>query len=137
VARAFRLLKEALPDIRGVVAFCDPVARVDEEGVVTKPSHSGVVYQALNGDYRGNTAPRTHLVARDGWVVSPRALSKLRNEEVGAGYALRQLQQHGAPPRVALETGAAYIARLRADGYLREQRHPGCLGFVFKPRKWR
>jgi len=136
VARAFKLLKRALPELKGVVAFCDPVARVDTAGRVRKPVHSGVIYHALNGVYRGTTSARTHLVAQDGWVASPRALSKIRNGETGAAYALRQLEQHGAPRRRMHEDGAAYITRLRSEAYLRSERHPGCLGFVFKPRQW-
>ena len=80
MSRAFRLLREALPAIRGVVAFCDPVPRIDAQGRLTKPGHTGVTYRALSAAYRGMTSPRTHLATPDGWIASPRALSKIQSK---------------------------------------------------------
>lgn len=131
-ARSFRLLRQALPDIRGVVAFCDPVARVDVYGQLTKPGHTGVIYRALSAAYKGTTSPRTHLLTPDGWIVSPRALSKIRNDERGAAYALRQLEAHGRALRRRFEQGSDYIERLKREGVLRPLRHGGNLSFTWQ-----
>lgn len=132
MARAFRLLREALPAIRGVVAFCDPVPRLDAAGRLTKPGHTGVTYRALSASYRGMTSPRTHLATPDGWIASPRALSKIRGEERGAAYALRQLEEHGGVLRRQFEPGTDYIERLKREGVLRPLRHSGNLSFTWQ-----
>lgn len=88
IAAANRLLREHTP-IRAVVSFSDPVERVDERGVVIKPGHVGTIYQAVNARMVGRSASRTLTMTRSGLVVSDRALSKLRNDEVGAAYAYK------------------------------------------------
>lgn len=124
-ARAFRLLRAALPEVSGVVSYSDPMERRTETGEIVKPGHIGVVYQALNASYCGRSKARTLMVSRDGRVVSPRSLSKLRNDERGAAYAYQQLRAMGAPARQPLEEGPAYIARALAEGGFRRARHPG------------
>lgn len=121
VARAFRLLR----GIEGVLSYSDPVERVDAAGNVVKRGHVGTVYQALNANYRGRTSARQMILSRDGREIQLRTLSKLRNDESGAGYAYNQLRALGAPDRKPFEGGAEYIARALADGGFRKQRHPG------------
>jgi hypothetical protein len=48
LARMRRLLRAALPDVRGVVAYCDPIERRDEAGAVVKRGHVGTIYKASN-----------------------------------------------------------------------------------------
>lgn len=122
VARAFRLLREHLA-VRGVVSYSDPVMRTDSAGNVVKPGHVGTVYQALNAVYRGRATARTMRLSSDGRIVSPRALSKIRNEERGDGYAYEQLLDMGAPERRPFESGADYVRRATAE--FRTVRHPG------------
>jgi hypothetical protein len=122
VARAFRLVRQAI-GVQAVLSYSDPVPRISLAGAVVKPGHVGTVYQALNAAYRGRSSARTMLLAADGRAVSHRALSKLRADDRGAGYAYAQLRELGAPARNPLESGAAYVARAIAG--FRTQRHPG------------
>lgn len=128
LARAFRLVRRALP-IRGIVSFCDPVARFDSHGRQVKRSHHGVIYRRHNAAVAGRTLPRTLLLMPNGLCASDRALSKIRNEEVGVDYAMRQLLAAGAPRRFLGESGSEWIARLREEGFFRPMRHPGNLAF--------
>lgn len=125
VARAFRLLKGKLGEIDGILSYCDPVERVNAAGERVKPGHVGTVYQALNAQYLGLARSRTEILSRDGRVFSQRALSKLRNEEVGARYAYEQLRELGAPERQPFEDGKAYAERALREGGFRKVRHPG------------
>jgi hypothetical protein len=125
VARAFKLLKERLPLIDGVLSYSDPVERVDAAGNVVKRGHIGTVYQALNAAYLGRARSRTMILSNDGRVFSARALSKLRNEESGAGYAYEQLRALGAPNRRPFEDPKTYADRALTEGGFRKVRHPG------------
>lgn len=125
VARAFRLLRKALPSVRGVVSYSDPVARYTSEGELVKPGHAGIIYRALNGDYQGRSSARTLILANDGRVVSERSLSKIRLGESGEDYAMRQLVDMGAPPRGLRESGRDYVTRALQEGGFRKARHPG------------
>lgn len=129
LGRAFRLLRERLPEVRGVLSYCDPVERRDAEGRITKRGHVGVVYRAHNGTFVGRSAARTLILAADGRGVSERALSKIRRDEQGAAYAMRQLRDLGAPPRHMGENGAVYVERALREGGFRRSRHPGNLAF--------
>lgn len=134
LGKAFRLLGEHLPAVRGVVSFCDPVARSDNDGNQVKPGHVGIIYRAVNATARGRSKARTLLLAPDGSVISERAVSKLRNGESGADYVERSLRAKGAAARGMLETGTAYLTRLRDEGFFRTLRHPGNLAFSWALR---
>lgn len=125
LARAFRVLRTELPTADAVVSYADPVRRVDLEGRVVMPGHVGTIYQAHNARYLGRSRAETLHLGPDGRVISRRALSKIRLDERGAGYAYRQLLALGAPPRLPFEGGASYIARALASGPFRRVRHPG------------
>lgn len=124
VARAFRAARAVL-QVDGVLSYSDPVERVSEAGVVVKPGHIGTVYQALNAVYLGRARGGTMILSRDGRIVSRRALSKLRNEESGAGYAYEQLRRLGAPERQPFEDPKAYAERALHQGGFRKVKHPG------------
>lgn len=125
VARAFRAIAGVLPQVVGILSYSDPVERLNAAGEVVKRGHIGTVYQALNACYLGRARGGTMILARDGRIVSRRALSKLRNDEVGAGYAYEQLRAMGAPERRAFEGGKEYAERALREGGFRAQRHPG------------
>jgi hypothetical protein len=125
LARAFRFLRQGLPDVRGVLSYSDPVARYNESGELFKRGHAGVIYQAMNGCYRGRSSKRTLILGRDGRVLSERSLSKLRNGERGEEYAYRDLLALGAPERRLLEGAKEYVARALRDGPFRRIKHPG------------
>lgn len=125
VARAFRLLRDRLVDVDGVLSYSDPVERRNAAGELVKRGHIGTVYQALNAAYLGRARPRVHIISPDGRVFSQRALSKLRNDEVGARYAYEQLRAMGAPARRPLESGRDYAQRALLEGGFTTQKHPG------------
>lgn len=111
VSRCLRILRAELPTVRVVLSYSDPVRRVRDDGVVVLPGHVGIVYQALSARYVGRARARWMHVSGDGRVVSPRAVSKIRNGERGADYAYRQLRGMGAPAMLPGEEPHAYVAR--------------------------
>ena len=135
LSRALKQLWRDLPEMKGVVSFCDPLERRDDAGQIVKFMHRGTVYKATNALFKGTTLPRRLVMSRCGRVVSERALQKLRNDEQGAAYAYRQLVALGAPPYRAGEGNAGYLTRALAEGGFRRIQHPGNLGFVFARRK--
>jgi hypothetical protein len=131
VARAHRLLRATFPQLKGVVAYCDPLERRDESGQLVKRSHTGVVYRALGCLLRGTSSPRTLWLTPDGQVASERALSKLRAGDQGREYAEQMLRERGAPRRGLNETPVSWLERLKAESFLRPMRHPGNLRFAW------
>jgi hypothetical protein len=129
LARAFKVLREALPAIRGVISYCDPEPRYSKTGELVKKGHVGTIYRAHNATPRGRSKPRTLLLAPDGSVANERALSKLRNGESGADYVEVMLRSMGAEARRLSESGADYVRRLIDTGFLRRKKHPGNLAF--------
>jgi hypothetical protein len=131
LARAFDLLRVAKPGVKAVLSYSDPVPRKTLAGDVVTPGHVGTIYQAHNATHVGRSASRTQLLDAAGRVISPRMLSKLRNDEQGAAYAYQSLRDRGAPPRLALESGRDYVARVSAAGSFRKERHPGNLAYAW------
>jgi hypothetical protein len=131
MARAFRLLAHALPEVKAVLSFSDPVQRATSTGTLVTPGHVGVVYQALGARHVGRSGARTLIIDPAGRVVSERALTKLRNEDRGARYAYAQLLQAGAPRRRPNEPGHAYVTRALTQGPFRRLRHPGSLAYLW------
>jgi len=125
LARAFRLLKQAKPDMRAVLSYSDPVRRASADGHIVLPGHVGTIYQASNARYMGRSSARTLVLRPDGQNINGRAMSKIRRDERGASYAYEQLLKAGAPRRNPLETGKAYVKRALAEGPFRRVRHPG------------
>lgn len=113
------------------MAYCDPVERRDERGELVKRGHIGTIYKASNATYQGRSSARTLWMAPSGATFADRMLSKLRNGESGERYAYERLAEHDAPRQWAGETGAAYLKRLQAEGWLRPLRHPGNFVFTF------
>lgn len=128
-ARALRLAARHLAGLQVVLSYCDPVARMALDGTVTAPGHLGTIYRAGNAQALGRASPRTLKLLPDGRVASERALSKIRVEDQGAAYATQLLVDAGAPARLPMEAGAAYLQRIDAAGFFRRVRHPG--NFVF------
>jgi hypothetical protein len=120
-----RQLQLALPAVRGVVAYSDPVERRDELGHLVKRGHVGTIYRATNASYRGLSSRRTLWLSPSGHSLAERALSKVRLGETGEAYVMARLEVLGAPRRTLRESGADYIHRLKACGWLKPLRHPG------------
>jgi hypothetical protein len=117
--------------VRGLVSFSDPVARRDATGRVVFPGHIGIVYQAASSIYAGRGTPRAILMLPDGRVLNERALSKLRNLEVGHEYVEQLLRQFGAPPRRGA-TPSEWIPGALAAAGVRRLRHPGNHRYLFR-----
>ncbi len=84
------------------------------------------MYQATSFLYLDRTRPRTLLVSpTDGRVFSERTLTKLRADDKGREYALRQLRDLGAPPIAPGEASDAYVRRVLDSQALRPMHHPG------------
>lgn len=130
LARARRLLRQALPQVRAILSYSDPVPRRRADGSLLKPGHVGTIYQASNALYLGRAASRTLYLDHQGRAISGRALSKIRNLERGHQYAQRQLQAAGAPPRLAGESAASWVKR--SLNHLRKLRHPGNHIYVWR-----
>ena len=125
LGKCFRFLRELKPGLRTVIAYADPIARRNRSGQLVKPGHVGIIYQAFNGRFLGQSRARTLLLDPDGQVISERALSKLRRDECGRDYVLDSLVRSGAPtPRLG-ESGEAYVNRVLAGDWLRPRRHSG------------
>jgi hypothetical protein len=132
LARAMRLLSTALPDLRAVLSYSDPIPRHALDGTVVLPGHVGIVYQALSALYMGKSSARTIFLRPDGrTLLSERALCKLRADDSGADYAYAQLLAAGAPPRQQAEAGAAYVQRALREGPFRRFRHSGCHAYLW------
>lgn len=123
LSRAFKLLKAAKPELRAVLSYSDPVPRRTDEGITVMPGHVGTIYQAHNGVYAGRSSARTLLLDRHGRVLSPRTLSKIRQQERGLDYALAQLDAATGCTRRRHEPLSDYLTR--ATAHLRRVRHPG------------
>lgn len=131
LARAMQLVRQELPEVRAVLSCSDPVKRAGEDGRIILPGHVGTIYQALNARHVGRTGRATLYTTPTGQVVSKRALSKIAGDESGADYAARQLLAFGAPARLPGESGQAWIARLKATGWIGRFRHPGNLVYLW------
>ena len=131
LSRMKKLLCKALPEVRGVIAYCDPLERRDADGNLVKRGHVGTVYRATNSAFRGRSSARTLWLAPSGECLADRMLSKIRLEEVGQGYAMEKLRTLGAPAANFAERGVDYVTRLKSCGWLKPMRHPGNLAFTW------
>jgi hypothetical protein len=125
VARTFELLRGRL---RGVVSFSDDMPRTTADGSVVFAGHLGIVYQALNAQYRGRATARTLRLLPDGRVLSPRSLQKIRQQERGWQPVVARLQAQGAGP---LDVEPAEWLRRELPRVTRPLRHPGNHRYVW------
>lgn len=123
LARAFRALRQELPEVRAVLSYSDPVAREDAQGRRVMPGHVGTIYHALGATYLGRASARTLHLDPAGRVVSPRAISKVLSQERGHDYARQLLLQAGAPPQQEGQELRQWVKL--ALGQLRPLHHPG------------
>jgi hypothetical protein len=131
LARAFRVLEQELPDVRAVLSYSDPMPRRRGDGSLVTPGHVGTIYQAHNGRHLGRARAEALVLDRDARTVSRRGLSKLRNDERGAGAVYRRLVEAGAPARNPGETAGSYVDRALREGPFRKVKHPGNLVYVW------
>lgn len=128
LSRAFKMVRREL-GVRFILSYSDPVARFDLQGRIIKPPHYGQIYQALNASYFGRASRSTLLMLPNGRSFSPRALSKIRNDERGKAYAVSQLVEAGAPEPLLNESGADYVTRV--SFIFRKIKHPGNLAYCW------
>lgn len=96
-------------------------------GSLSKPAHFGTCYRASNATYLGRSGARLLHIAPDGSVVSPRAVSKIRNDETGRDYAERMLVNTGDAARAPFEDPRAWLSRVMPT--LQRCAHPGNLAY--------
>jgi hypothetical protein len=126
LARCFEHL--AARDVRGIVAFSDPVARTVGNRVIM-PGHAGIIYQASNAVYTGHGTARPVIILPDGTSLPERAISKVRRAEVGYAAVERRLIALGAPARDGSDPGAWVRQALASIGAMTID-HPGNHRFV-------
>ena len=135
VAAARRILREALPEVRFIISYSDPVARTRlTDGAVIKPGHEGIVYRALNATFFGRATARNLELAPDGTILNARTISKLTAESKGHLYAAEQVYRATGLRILQGESGASYWERARKT--LRVIPHPGnyAYGWAFDKR---
>jgi hypothetical protein len=132
LSRAFKLLREAKPEVQAVISYADPMIRVDEAGRIVKPGHVGQVYAVMGAAYRGRATPRRETMTPDGQVFVDRDLSKVRAGETGHRYATECLISRGARPPMDSETPAEWLRELYREGFLTKRPHPGNHAYSFE-----
>lgn len=128
LGRCFAALRGRLA---GVVSFSDPTPRTTLEGAQVFPGHIGTIYQAHNGEYRGQSKPSTLRLLPDASVFSNRTAGKIARRERGWRYSAAQLERWGADPLGADEDALAWLRRWRPL-LTRPMRHPGNHRYVWR-----
>lgn len=116
----------------GIISFADDFPRTNAVGETIFVGHLGICYQASNGIYVGRGCPSRSFLLPDGSVLSPRAVSKVRNSEVGSDYVCRRLAIF-AKSEMPIETDTRKIwfeRELKVQS--RIMRHPGNHKFLWK-----
>ena len=146
--RAFAQLRRELPEVRGVLAFSDPVPRKTWLGEVVTPGHVGTIYKAFGGRLLGRSEARTRYLDLQGREVSLRGLGKVRGPRSEQEFRreVERLVAAGAPPPRRDEEAAAWVRRALASGAFEAIRHPGNLAYAWSvagrefelpERRWR
>lgn len=135
LSRAFRLLREAKPEVQAVISYADPMIRVDAGGRIVKPGHVGQVYAVMGAAYRGRATSRRETMTPDGQVFVDRDLSKIRSGETGHRYATESLIARGARSPMHSEKPADWLRSLYAEGFLTKRGHPGNHAYSFELTK--
>ena len=131
LSRAFKVLRREKPGVVGCISYADPLPRRTATGLVIKPGHVGMIYQHLGAAYRGRAKARVELLTPDGQPFSERAICKIRNLEQGHAYATDDLVRRGARKPHLGEDLTAWLADLRATGFLEPRKHPGNHVYAF------
>ncbi|CAB3754293.1 hypothetical protein [Paraburkholderia humisilvae] len=131
IKKAFAALRKARPQVKGVVAYSDPVPRHTADGRIVMPGHVGTIYQAGNARYVGRSASRILHLSASGHALSPRAISKIRRQEQGAQGAEKNLVRLGAPQRRFGQDPAEWLDEVLSSGAFVRLRHPGNHCYVF------
>jgi hypothetical protein len=132
-ARAFDIA--AQHGIRGLVAFSDPVERWingSHGPELLKPSHCGIVYQALNFTYLGRSTARTLTVLPDATVLTARAQAKVTGGERGAAGVIARLVALGAAPYLEGDHPGRWLATALRQIGSRRLKHPGNHRYVLR-----
>lgn len=130
LARAMQALCATLPGVRGLTSSADPLELRDSQSALIKPAHAGTIYQARRAIFCGRSRAAWVWVSHRGRVLSPRSLSKIRNEERGHEGAGAHLIALGAPPRSALESPSQWLQRV-LPLIATTVRHPGNFVYAF------
>lgn len=79
-----------------LLSHSDPMPRRALDGRLVLPGHVGLIYQADNAHYAGRSGDELHVLKPDGTILSPRAMTKIRQWERGAEREVERLVAIGA-----------------------------------------
>ena len=133
ISFCFRQLKRE--GFRGVVSFSDDFSRTDADGKIVHGGHLGICYSAAGMTYTGRAAANTIYLLPDGRIMSRRAISKIRNSEVGCDYAAKQLIAFGADPLPSDPEDRRVWLKHWLGKLTRKARHPGNHRYLFSLQK--
>lgn len=128
-ARAKKLLQREKRELRVLLSYSDPMRRESLDGDVVLPGHVGTIYQAANARYLGRSSSRTLHLDRGGRIVSPFALTKIRQQKRGHEYARALLEEASGTTQADDESPKVWVKR--ALGELRQVKHPGNHTYVW------
>jgi hypothetical protein len=128
LSRCWPLIREALPEVRAVISYADPMERRTAGGLLCKPAHRGTIYQAVNAIHAGRSRKRKLLLLPDGRVLVERAICKVTGGERGGAAVTRMLESMAGPRRVG-EAPEDWVRR--ATEHLPRLTHPGNYAYVF------
>ena len=94
LGECFRHLRAA--GVEGVVAFSDPVPRIDAAGRTIMPGHVGIIYQAFNGCYLGQRRAESLWQLPNGQTLHRRSLAKIKKRDRGWETPAARLVELGA-----------------------------------------
>lgn len=98
---------------RAVLAFSDPVPRLDAAGRMIFFGHIGQIYRATNAVFAGRSTPRTSYLLPDATIFSARSMQKVRARERNWQGAARELERFGATPLGQDEDAGAWLSTWR------------------------
>lgn len=109
----------------GVVSFSDPLPLATLDGTVTHRGHIGTIYQALNGNYRGQCRAEWKLVLPNGRYFQNDSKTKIRHLKEGWRYSAQLLADFGAPMLDPSKDDPALWLEEHMLSICRRVKHPG------------
>ena len=116
--------------VQGLLSFADPMPRKVGSYTVFG-GHVGTIYQAFNGRYVGRATSATLRMFEDGKVFNNANCQKIRKLKKGWEYAVRQLEDAGAPSLGDTSDSARWLREVALPAVTRPVRHPGNLRYVW------
>lgn len=109
----------------GVVSFSDPLPFTTLDGTVKHRGHIGTIYQATNGNYRGQARAEWKWVLPNGRYFQNDCKTKIRHLKEGWRYSAQLLVDFGAPPLDPSKDDPAEWLNAYLPKHARKLWHPG------------